>query len=397
MAHSADNDDLRFRDEVRAFLAANLPDGLRERSLRGLHPRRDEMVAWQKTLHARGWFLTDWPVEHGGTGWSLARRHLFNQEYFLSGAPQLSPFGVKMIGPVLCAFGTREQQERYLPGIRNSDTWWCQGYSEPGAGSDLAALRTRAVRDGDHYVVTGEKIWTSFAQHADMMFALVRTDPGARAQDGISFLMIDMKAPGVSLRPIIGIDQAHTLNQVFLDAVRVPVTDRIGAENQGWRYAKFLLGHERFASARVGRSRFQLRRLRQIAAAERADGRPLDQDPDFVHRLNRLAVEVRVLEAMELRYVSAQIAGQPLPVEPSILKIRGADTAQRLKIMTVEALGHHAIAFLPQDDPPAPGEGPLWADHAHGVMNDHLYHRAVSVFGGTNEIQRNIIARHFLG
>lgn len=391
------SEDLEFREEVRTFLAANLPAGLRDRSFRGLHPRRDELVAWQKTLHERGWLLSGWPVEHGGPGWSLARRYLFNHEYFLSGAPQVSPFGVTMVGPVIYTFGTQEQQERFLPGIRNSDTWWCQGYSEPGAGSDLASLRTRAVRDGDHYVVSGEKIWTSYAQHADMMFALVRTSPDAKAQKGISFLLIDMKAPGVTVRPIIGLDLNHTLNHVFLDNVRVPVENRIGEENAGWTCAKFLLGHERLTVARVGRSKFQLGRLKQIAAAEQANGRPLCDDPDFSHRLHRLDVDLRVLEAMELRFLSAQIAGHRLTVEPSILKIRGTEIGQRLKGLIVEALGHYAIAYDAADEPPASGSGPMWPEHAHGAVADNLYHRALTIFGGSNEIQRNIVARHFLG
>ncbi|MEX2520054.1 MAG: acyl-CoA dehydrogenase family protein [Paracoccaceae bacterium] len=385
------DEDLGFRDEVRAFLRQNLPDELRDRSMRGLHPRRDDMIRWQKVLAQKGWLVPSWPVEHGGTGWSAARRYLFNKEYFLSGAPQVTAFGVSMVGPVIYTFGSDEQKQRHLPGILSSDIWWCQGYSEPGAGSDLASLRTRAVRKGDVYVVNGQKIWTSYAHYADMMFALVRTDPDVKKQEGISFLLIDMKTPGITVRPIVGLDLEHSLNEVFFDDVEVPAANLIGEENKGWTYAKFLLGHERNTVARVARSQFQLQRLKEIAAAE-----GLADDPDFTRRIAGVEVDLLALEAMELRYLSQEVAGKKLLAEPSILKIKGAEIAQGIKALAVRALGPDAMAYAPESERAARNDPAPGGDLAHGPMADHLYQRAATIYGGTNEIQREIIAKTLL-
>lgn len=387
------DEDLAFREDVRAFFAENLPDDLRERNARGLYIGKDDMVRWQKILAAKGWLTPNWPAEYGGTNWSLTRKYIYNREYNLAGAPLVVPFGVAMVGPVIYTFGSDAQKDRYLPGIQTAETWWCQGYSEPGSGSDLASLSTRAVRDGENYVVNGQKIWTTGAQHADMMFALVRTDPGAKKQEGISFLLIDMKTPGILIRPIIGLDLEHSLNEVFFDNVLVPVGNRVGEENKGWSYAKFLLEHERYAIARVVRSRFQLQRLKAIAAKEKSGGRRLLDDPDFRRRIARIDVDLQALEAMELRFLSKENAGEKLHAEPSILKIRGVEVAQDIKKLTVAALGPYGMAYEPDFRAAARNEAAFGPDHAHGVLADHFYTRAATIYGGTNEIQRNIVAK----
>ncbi|MGO1121076.1 acyl-CoA dehydrogenase family protein [Rhodovibrionaceae bacterium A322] len=390
-------EDLAFRQEVREFLRSNLPETVFDRSDRGLHPSKEDIVQWQKILHKKGWIAPAWPVEYGGTGWSLTQRYIYNQEHFLSGAPQTVPFGLSMVGPVIYTFGTQAQKDKYLPSILNSDTWWCQGYSEPGSGSDLASLKTRAVRDGDDYVVNGQKIWTSFAHHADMMFCLVRTDTECKPQEGISFLLIDMKTPGITVRPIIGLDLDHTLNEVFFDDVRVPAENLVGEENKGWTYAKFLLGHERNMIARVARSQYQLKRLKRIAGQQNISGSTLMADPDFKRKVAKLEVDLLALEAAELRYLSQEVAGKKLSYEPSILKIKGAEMAQSLKELSVDALGMYGLAYESEESLSKRNDGPLGPEFAHGIMADHLYQRAATIYGGSNEIQRNIIAKLILG
>ena len=389
--------DLAFQDEVRGFLKDNLPESVWDRSNRGLHPDKDDIVRWQKILHKQGWIAPNWPKEYGGTGWSLSRKYIFNKGYNLSGAPLPMPFGLGMVGPVIYTFGTQAQKDRYLDDILESNTWWCQGYSEPNAGSDLASLRTRAIRDGDDYVINGQKIWTSFAHHADMMFCLVRTDTECKPQAGISFILIDMKSPGIDVRPIIALDLDHTLNEVFFDDVRVPAENRIGEENKGWTYAKFLLGHERNAIARVARSQYQLDRLKEIARATRDGAGYLIEDVDFKRKIAKIEIDLMALEAAELRYLSQDIAGRKLMAEPSVMKIRGAEIAQAIKTLTVEALGPHGMVYEPDDQLARRNDGPLGPDHAHGIMADHLYQRAATIYGGSNEIQRNIIAKLILG
>ena len=394
---SFSEEDKAFQKEVRAFFAENLPAATKDRSDRGLHIRKDELVQWQKALHAKGWIAPNWPVEYGGTGWSLTKKYIFNHEYFLSGAPQVSPFGVSMVGPVIYTFGSDEQKAEYLPDILSSDTLWCQGYSEPGSGSDLASLRTRAVRDGDDYVVNGQKIWTSWAHIADMMFCLVRTDTEVKNQEGISFLLIDMKAPGITVRLIIGLVLEHSLNEVFFDDVRVPAENLVGQENKGWTYAKFLLGNERNTIARVARSKYQLNRLVEIAGREIAGGGSLLDDPDFRRKVAQVEVDLMALEYTELRYLSHDIAGKKLTAEPSMLKIKGAEMAQSIKGLMVEALGLYGLPYETDGDMAQRNDGPIGPDHAHGVQADNLYQRAATIYGGTNEIQRNIVAKHLLG
>jgi len=300
-----------------------------------------------------------------------------------------------MVGPVIYTFGTPEQKSRYLPKILSGDEWWCQGYSEPGAGSDLASLKTKAVADGDHYVVSGHKIWTTQAHFADMMFCLVRTDFAAKPQEGISFLLMDMKSPGITVRPIVTLDEGHTVNEVFLDEVRVPKSNLVGREGQGWTYAKFLLGHERTLIAGVARSKQRLRQLKNIARAELCDGRPLIEDDGFRHKLASVEIELMALEYTNLRVLADEAAGKGPGPEASLLKIKGSEIQQSLAELACEALGNYALAF----DRLAPGSNlpPVGPDHGQGVVANYFYGRAATIYGGSNEIQRNVVAKMVLG
>ena len=394
---SFSEEDSAFQQEVRTFLAENLPPATKDRSDRGLHTRKQDLIEWQKKLGEKGWIAPNWPKEYGGPGWSLEKKYLFNHEYYMSGAPQPSAFGINMVGPVIYTFGSDEQKAKYLPDILNTDVLWCQGYSEPGSGSDLASLKTRAVRNGDDYVVNGQKIWTSWAHFADMMFCLVRTDPDVKNQEGISFLLIDMKTPGLTVRPIIGIDLEHSLNEVFFDDVRVPAANLVGEENKGWTYAKFLLGHERNMVARVARSTYQLNRLLDVAGQEICGGESLLDDPDFRKRISEVEIDLLALKYSELRYLSQELAGKKLTGEPSILKIKGAEIAQSIKGLMVEALGLYALPYETDDEIAGRNDGPPGPEYAHGLQADNLYQRAATIYGGTNEIQRNIIAKALLG
>lgn len=383
-----------FRQEVRDFVRSALPADLRERVLRGYTQLdKADHTLWQKRLHARGWGAPAWPVEHGGTGWTPARRQVFDDECARLGCPRTQPQGVKMIGPILCAFGTDWQRRRFLPPILSADEWWCQGYSEPGAGSDLAALSTRAVLDGDHYVVSGQKVWTSLAHWADWMFCLVRTDSSGRRQDGITFLLIDMRSPGVGLKPIRTLDLAHHTNEVFLDDVRVPVHHRIGDEGKGWTYAKALLAHERTGIAELGRARERLERLKRIAADPAVNGGRLIEDGAFRAQVALLEVEITAAEATTVRLLERGAN----PALSSVLKLRGSEIAQRLSRLNVEALGPHALRFDldmatagPRDDDPLPS-------HAIGRVPEYLVWRSITIAGGSSEIQRNIIAKLAFG
>ncbi|MDF2365695.1 acyl-CoA dehydrogenase family protein [Sneathiella sp.] len=394
---SFSKEDLAFRDEVREFLAANLPADVKDRSDRGLHPTKEGQVRWQKILNGKGWMAPNWPVEYGGTGWTITQKYIASQEFGHASAPIATPFGVSMVGPVIYTFGNQEQKDKYLPRILNSDDWWCQGYSEPGSGSDLASLQTKAVRDGDDYIVNGQKIWTSYAQYADMIFCLVRTDSSAKQQEGISFLLIDMKTPGITVKPITVIDKEHSLNEVFFEDVRVPVANRIGEENKGWTYAKFLLGNERTGIARVARSKRQVERLREIAKAERCGGVTLAEDTDFINKLTRIEVDLMALEYTELRYLSMIASGKQLSAEPSLLKIKGTEIQQRLTGLLVESLGMYGAPYEAERAYEGRNEAPVGPDYAHGPMAEHLYLRAATIYGGSNEIQRNIVSKMVLG
>ena len=385
-------EELGFREQVRAFLRARLPASTRDKVLTGQTVCHHDSVEWQRILATQGWGAMTWPVQFGGPGWTPMQLHIFDEESALAGAPPLSPFGLRMVGPVIIAFGTAVQQQRFLPKIAAGEEWWCQGYSEPGAGSDLASLKTRAVRDGDHYVVTGQKTWNSMGQYADWMFCLVRTDPGAKPQAGISFLLIDMKSPGITIRPITLLDGSVEVNDVFFDQVRVPVTNRIGDENKGWTYAKFLLGHERTAIAGIGTSKRELLRLKRIAAQERKGGRPLLDDPLFAARIAQVEIDLLALEITTLRTIAAEKNQRAPGPEASVLKIRGTEIQQALSELTMLAIGPYALPWRCE----ALGRG-VGPDYAAGAAGHYLNQRKVSIYGGANEIQKNIIAKMLVG
>ncbi|HMM66053.1 MAG TPA: acyl-CoA dehydrogenase family protein [Dokdonella sp.] len=382
-------EELAFRDEVRAFLRDRLPDDIRQRVHLGDHGRINEDIArWQKILHERGWGAPAWPVEFGGTGWSKAQQFIFETECALADAPPQLAFGVKMVAPVLMRFGSREQQERFLPRILAGEDWWCQGYSEPGSGSDLASLKTRAVLDGDHYVVNGQKVWNTLGQYADWIFCLVRTDASGKPQRGISFLLIDMKTPGITVRPTRLLDGSHEVNEVWFDNVRVPVANRVGDENAGWTYAKYLLGHERTNIAGIGASQRELRRLRQMAGTIVRNGRPLIEDAVFATRIVQVELELQALEVTNLRVIFAEAQNHAPGPEASILKIRGTEIMQRITELQVEALGERALIT----GSPGADEG----EDVPRAVAAYLNQRKLTIFGGSNEIQRNIIAQMIL-
>ncbi len=389
------SEDLVFRDQVRAFLDANLPPDLQQKVRKHLRMSKSDYVRWHKILAAQGWVAPGWPAEFGGPGWTPVQRHLFDEECARAGTPQVLPFGVNMVAPVIMAFGSAEQKAYFLPRILSCEDWWCQGYSEPGSGSDLASLKTTATLDGDHYVVNGQKTWTTLAQHADMIFCLVRTDSGVRKQEGISFLLIDMHAPGVTVRPIIMLDEDHEVNEVFFDNVRVPVANLVGQENRGWTYAKYLLGHERTGIAAVGRSKRELAFLKRYAATQSKNGKPLMEDPLYAAKVATLEIELMALEMTVLR-VLAQEHKAPGP-EASVLKVRGTEIQQTLTELMVEAAGPMALPF---------DAAYLESESAHSVAGDddaaplagyYFNFRKTSIYGGSNEIQRNIITQMILG
>ena len=383
-------DEEAFRAEVRAWVRGALPESLRETVEQGEHVGREQIEGWQTILHARGWGAPSWPAQWGGPGWDPIRQHIFEEECALAGAPRQLPFGLRMVGPVLMKFGSPAQQQRFLPRIPSAQDWWCQGYSEPGAGSDLANLNTRAVKKGDRYIVSGQKTWTTLAQHANWMFALVRTDAEARKQEGISFLLIDMTSPGVTVRPIVLLDGAAEVNDVFLDDVEVPEAHRVGEENQGWTIAKYLLEHERTNIANVGISKRELARAWRLAREKRRHGRPLIDDSLFTARLAEVEAELMALEIMQLRVLSAARTGAgPGPLS-SMLKIKGSEILQRISELILEAQGVNALRCDLDTEPPG-----RWVQMPEAAQ--YLNLRKVSIYGGSNEIQRGILAKHVLG
>jgi pimeloyl-CoA dehydrogenase large subunit len=390
--------ELAFRDAVRDFMRASLPPAIRRKMVEGQHLAKDDIVVWQRILNAKGWAVPHWPVEWGGQDWTPVQQYIFQDELQQAPAPVPLPFGVAMVGPVIIAFGSAEQKRRFLPRIANLDDWWCQGFSEPGAGSDLASLKTAAKREGDHYVVNGQKTWTTMAQHADWIFCLVRTDAQAKKQEGITFLLIDMRAKGITVRPIVTIDGGSEVNEVFFDDVIVPVEHRVGVENKCWDYAKFLLGNERSSIARVGYSKERIRRIRELAALERAGGRPIIEDERFREKLAALEVELKALEMLQLRVVAGERQRDRRKPDPysSILKIKGAEIQQATSELLLEIVGPYALPYRAEDEGGA-NEPPIGPDWAAPIAPTYFNWRKISIYGGSNEIQKNIIAKAILG
>jgi pimeloyl-CoA dehydrogenase large subunit len=391
-------EEIAFRDEVRAFFRTALPESTRRKMIDGRHLDKADIVTWQRILNAKGWAVPDWPVEWGGTGWSAIKRYIFLEEMQQAPAPQPLPFGVSMVGPVIIAFGSEAQKNHYLPRIRNIDDWWCQGFSEPGSGSDLASLKTSAKREGDHYIVNGQKTWTTLAQHADMIFCLVRTDTSVKKQEGITFLLFSMKSPGVTVRPIVTIDGGAEVNEVFFDDVKVPVESRVGEEGKGWDYAKYLLGHERTGIARVGVSKQRVRRLKELAALEPAGGgRRMIDDPRFREKIAALEIELKALEMTQLRVVSAEKQGKSKKPDPasSILKLKGSEIQQGISELLMEVVGPYAMPYQP--DAEGWNEPPIGPDYSGPLAPTYFNWRKISIYGGSNEIQKNIISKAILG
>jgi alkylation response protein AidB-like acyl-CoA dehydrogenase len=385
-------EELAFREQVRGWLRDNLPDDLRQKVASYQEIKKDDLLRWHRILARQGWVAPDWPVEWGGTGWNVVERYIFEEELGSAAAPLLPAFGLRMCAPVLLRFGTDEQKQRFLPRIYQGDDFWCQGYSEPGSGSDLASLKTRAVRQGDHYVVTGQKIWTTLAHMADWIFCLVRTDGATqKRQEGISFLLIDMRSPGITVRPIILMDGGHETNEVFLDEVRVPAENLVHQEGKGWSVAKYLLGYERMGTGRIGLSKRELARLKDLAAHHTKNGRPLMEDPRFRDRLTRVEVELMALEITNLRFLDQmRRSGQPPGADVSMLKIKGTEIQQAITELMMQAAGPLAPAYGPVDV--------MDFDHFTARLAPRYCNmRKATIYAGSNEIQRNIIAKATLG
>ena len=380
--------DLEFRDEIRSWIKNDYPPHIKEKQDKGEVLTKEEVIEFHKALAARGWLGYNWPSQYGGTGWTSTQIYIFQKEFGLAGCPNILPFGVGMVGPVIYTFGNEEQKKRFLPDILNFDTWWCQGYSEPGSGSDLASLKTKAVREGDNYIVNGSKTWTTLAQHADWVFNLVRTETTEKRQEGISFLLIDMNTPGVEVEPIITIDGAHEVNSIFFTDVKVPVENLIGEEGKGWTYAKFLLAHERFGIAVVGASIRQLNKLKQLVSE-------LDS-PDLERKVKELEINLSALEMLELRLLSDLENGSHPGAESSILKIRGTEIQQRLTELFVEASGEYALIY-PGPHGHLDSSKPSGPNHAAKSLSKFLNFRKTTIYGGSNEIQKNIISKMILG
>ena len=391
--------DLAFREEIRAVFRDEFPEDIRAKREKGVPMEREDLVRFQQWLHERGWAGVNWPVEYGGTGWTPVQKHLFAIEMAEADAPTVVPFGLNMVGPVIYTFGSNEQKQRFLPDILASKVWWCQGYSEPGAGSDLASLKTRAELAGGHYVVNGTKTWTTLGQHADWIFLLARTSTDvARRQEGISFLLADMNTPGITVTPIITIEGGHEVNEVHFEDVEVPVENLVGEVGKGWTYGKVLLQHERANIAAVAISRFRLRRLREQTTRRVRGAAPLCEDRNFMRKLAAAEVDLRALEYTELRTLAAVQSGKAPGPESSILKIKGTEVQQAIDTLYVEAAGYYALPFVP-------GQYAMDTDLADWVGEGaetqaslkYFNYRKASIYGGSNEIQKNIVAKHVLG
>jgi len=384
-------EDLAFRDEVRAFFDEAYTDDLHAR-LTDSERYREASIEWQRKLHERGWVAPNWPVEYGGAGWTPTQNFIYESERSARGIRDVVPFGLRMVAPVIYTFGNDDQKARFLPRILKSEDWWCQGYSEPGSGSDLPSLKTKAELDGDHYVVNGAKIWTTYAQHADWIFTLVRTSNEGKKQHGISFLLIDMKSEGVKVNPIESIDNHHSLNEVEFRDVRVPVANRIGEQDKGWTYAKALLAHERTGIAGVADSKRALAEVRRLAEAEVNGGRALIDDPLFQKRLSDIEIELMALEYTDLRVLSSVAAGGAPGAESSLLKIKGTEIQQQVQELRMDVAGYFQ-GVLPTELP----ADVIGHEFGSAARQSYMYGRAATIYGGSNEIQKNIIAKAVLG
>jgi alkylation response protein AidB-like acyl-CoA dehydrogenase len=388
-------EDQDFQSEVREFLDNEYPKHIKAKVDNGDDLTRDEIVEWHKVVAKKGWMGHSWPVEYGGTGWDATKRYIYLRELALEGCPMFVPFGLQMVAPVIYTFGSQEQKDKFLPRILNFDDWWCQGYSEPGSGSDLASLKTKAVRDGDHYIINGQKTWTTLGQHADWIFVLVRTSDTGKKQEGITFILVDMKTPGVEVKPIITIDGDHEVNEVWFDNVRVPAENVVGEEGQGWTYAKFLLFHERSSIAGAPQMRRAVNSLTKRANKIFHDEKPLAEDPLFKSKVAQFHLDLDALEMTELRGLAAEREGKGPGPESSLLKIKGTELQQRLTTLALEATGHEA---LPYGGPYGFENQEVMAPKAaQSVASKYLNFRKVTIYGGTNEIQKNIIAKAVLG
>ena len=385
-------EETKFREEVHHWLNINLPEDIRQKVIGYQELSKEDYQRWHKILAAKGWSVPHWPVEWGGTGWDMTQRYIYDEEFALAGAPRLPPFGPAMCAPVLLKFGTTAQKEQFLPRIREGDDFWVQGYSEPGAGSDLAAVKTRAERVGDHYVINGQKIWTTLGQHGDWIFCLVRTDPNAeKRQEGISFILMDMKTPGITVRPLILMDGGHEVNEIFFDNVKVPVQNLVFEENKGWTVAKYLLGHERMGSGSVGASRRELAALRTLAQRELKNGKPLIEDMRFKDKISRVEIELDALEITSMRFLDQmRRTGQAPGADVSMLKIRGTEVQQMITELAMQAVGPNAQPFVSVSNG--------FVDPFTSRLAPRYFNfRKASIYAGSNEIQRNIIAKMSLG
>ena len=386
-----------FRAEVQAFLKDKLPARIANKVKAGQRLTKADQDEWHAILNERGWLANHWPEEYGGPGWGAVEKFIFDTECALAGGPRIVPFGVNMLGPVLIKFGNEAQKKYWLPRILSGEDWWCQGYSEPGAGSDLASVKTTAVRQGAHYIVNGQKTWTTQGQHANMIFCLVRTDREAKAQSGISFLLVDMKSPGVELRPIRTLDGDREVNEVFFTDVKVPVENLVGEENKGWTYAKYLLTYERTGIAGVGFCIAALAKLKVIAAKVMKNGKPLDQDPLFAARMAQVEIDLENMKTTNLRVI-ASVAGGGVPgAESSMLKIRGTEIRQEILSLMRRAVGPYALPFIEEAQYEGYAEEPVGPKEAATAAANYFNYRKLSIFGGSNEIQKNIISKMILG
>ncbi len=390
-------DEQAFRADVQRFLADEVPARLKHKGEAGQRFTKADYEAWHALLNRKGWLAASWPVQYGGTGWNVVQKFIFDNECALAHTPRIVPFGVNMVAPVIIKYGTEAQKQHWLPRILHGQDWWCQGYSEPGAGSDLASVKTTAVRDGDHYVINGQKTWTTLGQHANMIFCLVRTDRDAKPQAGISFVLVDMNTPGIEMRPIITLDGEHEINEVFFTNVRVPVANLVGEENKGWDCAKFLLTHERTTIAGVGYSVAALERLKGLAARTLKNGQPLNRDPLFAARLAKVEIDLENMKTTNLRVIAAVAGGGVPGAESSMLKIKGTEIRQEIYSLTRRALGPHALPYVSEALDEGHEGTPFGPPEAAFAAAHYFNHRKLSIYGGSNEIQKNIISKMILG